>query len=116
MHSLNDSLKLNLFHMGRSHFFKNHSNKLNFQNPSIHRLTSTCLAPTKNLFKIQNLSSCGHFIKHLADTNQTKSKHYSVQCFGPNLFPIYTPLALVDHLTTLTKPLAPWKVSNYNNG
>src|SRR4051812_39038621 len=50
MLSLNDSLKLNLFHMGRSHYFKNHSNKLNFQNPSIHRVLNTCLAHPPKIF------------------------------------------------------------------
>src|SRR4051812_20806975 len=103
MLSLNDSYKLNLFHMGRSHYFKNHSNQLNFQKPK-HPQTPQYMpsTPTKNLFKIQNLISCGHFIKQVADANQTKSKHYVEQCFGPNLFPLWTPLALVDHLTTLT--------------
>ena len=38
--------------------------------------------PTKNLFKIQNLSSCGHFIKQVADSNQQNQKHYVEQCFG----------------------------------
>src|SRR3954469_705006 len=50
MHSLNDSLKLNLFHMGRSDYFKNHSNKLNFQNPSTHRILNTCLAHPPKIF------------------------------------------------------------------
>ena len=50
MHSLNDNSKLDLYHMGRSHFFKNHSNKLNFQNPSICRLTSTNLAHPPKIF------------------------------------------------------------------
>ena len=50
MHSWNDNSKLNLLHMGRSHFFKNHSNKLNFQNPSICRLTSTNLANPPKIF------------------------------------------------------------------
>src|SRR3954463_15067090 len=55
MHGLNDSLKLNLSHMGRSHYFKNHSNKLNFQNPSIHRILNTCLAhPPKIFSKFKN--------------------------------------------------------------
>ena len=36
--------------MGRSHYFKNHSNKLNFQNPSTHRILSTCLAHPPKIF------------------------------------------------------------------
>src|SRR3954463_13023831 len=50
MLSLNDSLKLNLSHMGRSHYFKNHSNKLNFQNPSTHRILNTFLAHPPKIF------------------------------------------------------------------
>src|SRR3954462_4339098 len=50
MLSLNDSLKLNLFHMERSHYFKNHSNKLNFQNPSTHSILNTCLAHPPKIF------------------------------------------------------------------
>src|SRR3954465_8559576 len=55
MHSLTDNSKLNLNHMGRSNFFKNHSNKLNFQNPSICRLTSTNLAHHKKSFQNSKL-------------------------------------------------------------
>src|SRR3954465_6861397 len=50
MLSLKDSLKLNLSQMGRSHYFKNHSNKLNFQNLSTHRILSTCLAHPPKIF------------------------------------------------------------------
>ena len=45
--------------------------------------------PTKNLFKIQNLSSCGHFIKQVADSNQQNHKHYFKQWFEPSLFPLW---------------------------
>src|SRR3954463_10948577 len=50
MLSLNDSLKLNLSYLRRSHYFKNISNKFNFQNPSTHRILNTCLAHPPKIF------------------------------------------------------------------
>src|SRR3954471_24466807 len=99
MHSLNDNSKLNLLHMGRSHFSKTHSNKLNFQNPSIYRITSTNLAnPPKIISKFKTSFHAAISSNRLQTQIKQNIKHYSVQCFEPNLFPSYLSHNPVDHL------------------
>src|SRR3954471_3759364 len=102
MLSLNDSLKLNLFHMGRSHYFKNHSNKLNFQNPSNHRsLKLMPSTPTKS-FQNSKRIFLRPFHQTLGRQNSNKTKFTILNSVLAKLISHLTPIC--SHCSLWIKP------------